>query len=283
MRKSSKAAETADSKNASYYRQQTTTGQPFRSPFAMLNLTAHDCQQQRAAVGMSDDDLERDKAIFNRVVDGYIAKHGYPDTNEKVDAYLALAFEFVIAGMRDSRYPQEHWPLVACHAALVTLKGAQDKKTFKVDAAMTNIALFAQAMMNIAWKPVRMIALESILDKSRVAIDEQGRALALRQQEIDYARPRLKAYERFETNQTRKEKRSDISKAIESYLLRHSKASADEVFDALAKQAIGNKYDFHRPRYMGYEPEIRRRDRRETVQMKMSRFRNLVSELRPKS
>ena len=162
MRKSSKAEETADSKNASYYRQQTTTGQPFRSPFAMLNLTAHDCQQQRAAVGMSDDDLERDKSIFNSVIDGYIAKHGYPDTNEKVDAYLALAFEFVIAGMRDSRYPQEHWPLVACHAALVTLKGAQDKKTFKVDAAMTNIALFAQAMMNIAWKPQRMQVLEQI-------------------------------------------------------------------------------------------------------------------------
>ena len=82
---------------------------------------------------MSDDDLERDKTIFNRVIDGFPSRSMATRTsNEKVDAFtFALAFEFVIAGMRDSRYPQAHWPLVACHAALVTPKGAQDKKTFQ--------------------------------------------------------------------------------------------------------------------------------------------------------
>lgn len=281
-KRNAKQAEASDAANGQYFEQQASRDLSFKSPFAMLNLTAQDCQQQRIEIGMSDADLERDKAIFNRVVDDQIKQHGYPDTNEKVDAFLLLAFEFVTNGMRDKRYPQSHWPLVACHAALVTLQTAQSKKTFKVDSAMTNVALFAQGMMNIAWKPAKVSAIEQLVEASRVTIAAQEQALQIRQKEIDFSRPRLRAYERFEKNQTRTDKRSPIAKAIAAYLQKFPRASADRVFDELAKSAIGKKFYFDRPRYMGYEPEIRLRNGAEKVKMRMARFRNLVSELRPK-
>lgn len=165
-KKAAKQTEATDAANGQYFERQAAADLNFKSPFAMLNATAQDCQQQRIEIGMSDADLERDKATFNRVVDDQIKQHGYPDTNEKVDAFLELAFEFVTSAMRDKRYPQSHWPLVACHAALVTLQAAQNKKTFKVDAAMTNVALFAQGMMNIAWRPTRMREVERIARSS---------------------------------------------------------------------------------------------------------------------
>lgn len=145
-----------ENENAKYWHQQSSASIVFRSPFAMLNITLQDCNQQRIECGISDADLARDIAIFTAAIDGHIATNGYPDTNQKVDSYLGLAHEFVSNGMRDSRYPQNHWPLIACHVALLALREAQQKKGFIVDAAMTNVALFAQGMMNIAWKPERM-------------------------------------------------------------------------------------------------------------------------------
>lgn len=277
MRKSSKAAETADSKNASYYRQQTTTGQPFRSPFAMLNLTAHDCQQQRAAVGMSDDDLERDKSIFNSVIDGYIAKHGYPDTNEKVDAYLALAFEFVIAGMRDSRYPQAHWPLVACHAALVTLKGAQDKKTFKVDAVMTNIALFAQAMMNIAWKPARVQEGEGILRRSLQLCNDQQETNRILNAANQALTPLAEKGHKFKPGR-KKGTLGRTALRMLAHLAKHPSATPIEVWGAFAAKPEKNYAYRNSPQLGRYIEDV---STGKTI-MGWAHFRNLVSAHRPK-
>ena len=87
-KKAAKQTEATDAANGQYFERQAAADLNFKSPFAMLNATAQDCQQQRIEIGMSDADLERDKATFNRVVDDQIKQHGYPDTNEKVDAVM---------------------------------------------------------------------------------------------------------------------------------------------------------------------------------------------------
>jgi hypothetical protein len=149
-------AETVEKANAAYSKQQESLGMAFKSPFATLNLTLEDCLKQRKETGISDAEFERDKGILRNTIEEVIANHGYPDTNQKVDGFLLLANEFVRNGMNDTRYPQNYWPLVACHAALCDLHNAEQTKGLKIDAVTLNIALFAQGMMNIAWKPAQM-------------------------------------------------------------------------------------------------------------------------------
>jgi hypothetical protein len=144
--------------DAQYFADQAALGHAFRSPFGMLNLTLMDCVAQRETLKISTVDFEASKAFFNDAVTEQLEKDGYPNNLEKVDRMVLLASEFVGKRMRDDSRPQEFWPLVACHAALVTLCELQQKKGFAIDAAMTNLALFAQAMMNIAWKPARLKA-----------------------------------------------------------------------------------------------------------------------------
>jgi hypothetical protein len=166
-------ATTVDEANTDYWQRQMPLGFAFKSPFAMLSVTLTDCQKQRLELGVSDEDFERDKSTFNKAVGDIIAKHGYPDTNEKVDFALALAFEFVRGAMTKSDVPANYWPLVACHAALVTLRDEQQKKSFRVDAALMNLALFAQGMMNIAWKPERMRQQDNVLARLHALANQQ--------------------------------------------------------------------------------------------------------------
>jgi hypothetical protein len=173
VNKKTKKVLTIEQANREYWERQTPLNLWFNSPFAMLNHTLDDCDKQRTEMGVSDADFERDKAIFNKAIEDEIAKDGYPDTNEKVDHFLNVAYSFVRHNITTTSGPQNYWPLLACHAALMTVHDEQQNKGFIVDAAMTNVALFAQGMMNIAWKDARIRDHEEVATKQNVFMNHQ--------------------------------------------------------------------------------------------------------------
>lgn len=162
----SRKPDTIDAANATYLQRQVAMKLDFKSPFLALNATLKDCVTQRAELGISDQEFERDKATFNQSIIDAMAKHGTPDALEKVDFFFALAHAFVGDAMKQPNVPQNYWPLVACHAALSMLHHDQETQGFVFDATTVNIALFAQHMMNIAWKPARLLAAERIAGES---------------------------------------------------------------------------------------------------------------------
>ncbi len=270
-------AQASDTADGAYYDRQSVANQPFRSPFLMLNVTAHDCATQIADNGITAAELERDKAIFQQVIDGYLAEHGYPATNEKVDFVLSLAIEFVNAGMRDARYPRNHWPLIACHAALVTLQQEQQKKTFRVDAAMTNVALFAQAMMNMAWRPKRMQSLEAMVSNSIQASNEiHGFNGALNAFNKALA-PLAKKGSKFKPGRP-KGSLGRTAKRIKDYLAKHPRAKTLELWGAFSARPEKDYIYCHSP-HLGRYIET---TGGETV-MEWKRFSNLVSQHRPRN
>jgi hypothetical protein len=280
MNKKTKKAQTNEEANREYWERQMPLNLWFNSPFAMLNDTLDDCYKQRTKMGVSDADFERDKAIFNKAIADEIARRGYPDTNEEVDHFLNVAYSFVRSAMTKPDVSENYWPLVACHAALMEVHDAQQKKGFIVDAAMTNVALFAQGMMNIAWKPERMRSSEQLAANQHALIHAQQATNRVLNEANQRLLPKAKAYERFERNHTRRDKQGVFGKAIKSHMRLHPVDKPKEVWNAIKKK-LGHKYDFFEPKYTKtLMLEIQNKTDSSTL-MKWERFRNLVSEHRP--
>jgi hypothetical protein len=275
LMKKAKRATTVDEANTDYWQRQMPLGFAFKSPFAMLNVTLTDCQKQQIELGVSDEDFERDKSTFNKAIDDIIAKHGYPDTNEKVDFSLALAFDFVRGAMTKSDVPQNYWPLVACHAALVTLRDEQQKKSFRVDAAMTNLALFAQGMMNIAWKPARMKQIAELVEGQHTVTNQQQATNKVLNEANKGLLPHAAKGNKFKPGRT-KGSLSLLAVAVKTYLATHRDASADEVWKALTHTPPqGHSFcDNALGRYIEYD-----KSGKSTA---YERFANIVSEQRPR-
>jgi hypothetical protein len=233
LMKKARKATPVDEANTDYWQRQMPLGFAFKSPFAMLNVTLTDCQKQRLELGVSDEDFERDKSTFNKAIDDIIAKHGYPDTNEKVDFSLALAFDFVRGAMTKSDVPQNYWPLVACHAALVTLRDEQQKKSFRVDAAMTNLALFAQGMMNIAWKPARMKQLAELVEGQHTLTNQQQATNKVLNEANKGLLPHAEKGNKFKPGKS-EGALSPLAKAVKKILVNKPLATANQVWDTLS-------------------------------------------------
>jgi hypothetical protein len=274
-KKKTQQAATADKANADYWQQQERLDLAFKSPFVVLNLTLEDCRTQQAELRVLDADFESSKAVFNKMIQNVISQNGYPDTNEKVDRFLAIAYEFVNTGMRDPKFPQNYWPLVACHAALVSLHHAQQKKGFIVDAAMTNVALFALAMMNIAWQSERMSRLEKLAANQHALTNQQQATNRVLNEANKGLAPLAKKGDKFKPGKP-KGALSPLASAVKKYLAKYPAAGADAVWDALAKNPPhGHTFcDNHVGRYIEYEVAGKNTS--------FARFKNIVSERRLK-
>lgn len=265
-----------DEANTAYWLLQERLAGVFKSPFLMLNATLADCEKQRAALGVAAEDFERDKAILNHTIEAVLAKHGFPDTNEKVDFICKVAVGFVGGGMTQRTVPQNYWPLVACHAALVTLHHEQQKKGFVVDAAMTNLALFAQNMMNIAWKPTRMKQLEDIVAGEHALAHQQQATNRVLNEANKGLLPFAEKGAKFKPGKP-KGSLSPLAAAVKKYLSKLRDASADDVWKALTKKPPkGHTFcDNKQGRYIEYDEPGKNTSYRT--------FQNIVSKQRPHS
>jgi hypothetical protein len=267
--------QTVEQQNAAYAQRQMTMSHAFRSPLAMLNVTVNDCNLTRAALEVSDETFARDRAIFVQEIDALIATYGLPDTNEKVDYYLHAAFSLVTEKSKHSLAAQTYWPLVACYAALEELHSAQQRPDFKVDALTVNVALFAQGMMNIAWKPERMRQKDQLLDEYNALATLQQDTNRILNQANAALEPLAKHGDRFRPGKP-KGSLSPLATTIKKYLAKHQNATSDEVWEALklrpprghhfCENSLGRYVEYDQP---GKNTEYRT-------------FQNLVSKHRPK-
>ncbi len=261
------------SEDARYAQEQREQVYRFLSPYMMLNQTLADCEQHLGELGIAHEHVESDKAFFYAAIRQVVEKNGYPDTNQKVDFVLHLAYECVRNGMNDSSYPQNYWPLVACHAALMEILDAQQKKGVVVDAATFNVALFAQGMMNIAWKPTRMKQYEELATKQHILTNEQQATNRILNEANKGLAPLAKKGSKFKSGKP-KGSLSPLATAVKNYLTKHHKASAKQVWTSLAsKPPKGHTFcDNPQGRYVEYETAGKNTNYR--------RFQNIVSEQR---
>jgi hypothetical protein len=276
MNKKTKKAQTNEEANREYWEHQTPLNLWFKSPFRMLNHTLEDCYKQRTEMGVSDADFERDKATFTTAIKSIVTEHGCPDTNEKVDHVLSVAYSFVRGAMTKPDMPENYWPLVACHAALIEVHDAQQKKGFIVDAAMTNVALFGQHMMSIAWKPERMRSLEQLAANQHALANEQQATNRILNEANKGLAPLAKKGAKFKPGKP-KGALSPLAEAVKNHLVKQPTATPDEVWLALARKPPSGLVFMDTPRLGRYVEDA---ETGKTIAA-FPAFRNHVSRRRP--
>lgn len=132
----------------------------YAAPFQILLLTERDCNAQLAELGVSPATLAADMKSLN--TETMKACEPFKDLPNVDDHYLKYAHEVVCVRLANDQSRSGYWALVACRAALDYFKVSQDKNKHELNATSVRLALFAQNMMNVAWRPKRLSELERI-------------------------------------------------------------------------------------------------------------------------
>ena len=136
----------------------------FAAPFQVLVLTERDCDTQLKELGITAVTLAVDIRSLNSETVKACAP--FKDLRNIDDHYLATAHEITAKRMSNDASRKGYWALVACRAALDCFKVFQAERNHELNASAVRLALFAQNMMNIAWRPKRMSEIEHIADNA---------------------------------------------------------------------------------------------------------------------
>jgi hypothetical protein len=203
----------------------------YSAPFQVLILTERDCDVQLAELGISPSTLAADTQSL--IVDTAKACRPFKDLPNVEDQYLACAHDLMCARLANDRERKGYWALVACRAALDYFKVLQNERKHELNATAVRLALFAQNMMNIAWRPIRFQKADELARSAVTLANAQQGTNRILTEANEALLPLAAKGDKFNPGKA-KGSLSPIPKRIKNYMTRHPDASASDVWDVFA-------------------------------------------------